>query len=221
MNGKITEVKRHPERASYDKGLLLDILSRNFVCEVGFEVDGQPFVIPMTYYNDQDNIYIHASTSSRIAGQIRDGKMLAISVLEINGLVIARAISDNSINYRSALIFGTGREITGSKEKLLIFKEWLDRLIPGRSRDTIIPGENDLGGVAVFSVNIKDFSIKVREGGPIEKSGKEGIWSGVVPIFSVFGRPTFSSGNVPRYIEEFIEKKNSGIKIDSVGPGNL
>ncbi|MGC8645613.1 MAG: pyridoxamine 5'-phosphate oxidase family protein [Thermoplasmata archaeon] len=211
MDEDITKVRRHPERASYDRNLLLDILGNNFVCQVGFEIGGQPFVIPMAYYNDEENIYLHGSVSARIAGHIRSGNRIAISILEINGLVIAKGLADNSINYRSAIIFGRGEEILDEREKLRMFVEWLDWLIPGRSRDTELPGESDLRNVSVFKVPIEEFSIKTREGGPMEKNRNPGIWSGVIPIFIVYSRPMFSDGETPRYIEEFIERRNKGL----------
>ena len=42
----LTKVKRYPQRASYDKELLLDILKNGFACHVAFQVSWDLTQIP-------------------------------------------------------------------------------------------------------------------------------------------------------------------------------
>ncbi|MEM0127833.1 MAG: pyridoxamine 5'-phosphate oxidase family protein [Thermoplasmatales archaeon] len=208
MDPNYTKVKRHPERASYEKTLLLEILRNNFVCEVSFQEDGQPFIIPMSYYNDSDFIYLHAAPSSRIATHLRQGDKICISVLEINGIVIAKGMADNSINYRSVIIYGRTKEVMDKEEKINMYAEWIDRMLPGRRTNTEMPNEREIQNVSVFKMPMDKFSIKIRNGGPIENRTDPKIWSGVIPIFRAFGKPTYSSGDTPDYVKRIIDNNN-------------
>lgn len=151
----INKVKRHPERATYDKKQLLDILEKGLVCQVSFQVDGQPFIIPMMYYNNDEYIYIHGSPAARIINTIKGKKSVAISVLELNGLVVARRLANNSMNYRSAVIFGTPEEMEENSDKKAMFEEWIRRLLPERAEDTELPSKHELDTVSVFRVRME------------------------------------------------------------------
>lgn len=208
-NDKTIKVKRHPERGSYDKEQLLKILNDGLVCQVSFLMNGQPFVIPMTYYNNEEFIFIHGSPASRILNVLREGNIIAISVLELNGLVLAKGLADNSMNYRSAIIFGKPAEIVSDQEKLAFFEEWIDHLMPGRKENTALPTKEELRGVSVFRVKLDQFSVKIRTGGPSEIRKDPELWSGVVPLRSEFCDPVFKSAEqVPEYVSRFIDKRN-------------
>lgn len=205
----MTKVKRHPERGSYDRELLMSILESGFVCQVAFQLDGQPYIIPMTYYNDPDFIFIHGSPAARISNTLRAGAPVAISVLELNGLVLAKGLADNSMNYRSAIIFGKPVELGGLEEKLSFFKEWIDHLVPGRKENTELPNNDELTNVSVFKVKLEQFSVKVRKGGPSEVRKNPDIWAGVIPFSTRFHPPEFvSSQQIPDYVKKFIEVRN-------------
>lgn len=208
-SGGINKVKRHPERASYDKEQLLDILKDGFVCQVAFQIAEQPFIIPMMYYNNSEYIYIHGSPAARIINKLREESQVAISVLEINGLVIAKRLANNSMNYRSVVIFGKPEEITDNSGKLAVFSEWINVLIPGRIEHTVLPSRQELEGVSVFRVKLENFSVKIREGEPSDPGEKSAYWSGVIPFSTQFSGPKFSSSSeTPDYLEDFISKRN-------------
>lgn len=44
-----TTLKRLPQRGSYDREAINQILDEGFICHVGFSVDRKPFVIPTGY----------------------------------------------------------------------------------------------------------------------------------------------------------------------------
>ena len=212
-SGDITKIKRHPERAHSEKETLLDILNNGFACQVAFQVDGQPFIIPMTYYNNSEYIYLHGSPVARISDTLRNNTPVAISVLELNGLVLAKGLADNSMNYRSAIVFGKPEEVVGDEEKLSFFIEWIERLVPGRKENTELPNKDELRGVSVFRVKLEQFSVKIRTGGPSEVRRNPGIWSGVVPFSIKFSNPEFASGTqIPDYVKRFIDLRNGDKK---------
>jgi len=53
-----SKVRRHPERASYDRELVHAILDQAFVCNVAFVVDGMPYVVPTNYVRDGERLLL-------------------------------------------------------------------------------------------------------------------------------------------------------------------
>src|SRR6202167_2148608 len=104
-----TRVVREAERAAYDRETVYQILDEGFLCHVGFAVEGQPFVIPTSYGRVESNLYIHGSAASRMLRQMKDGVAVCVTVTLLDGLVLARSIFNQSMNYRSVVILGKAK----------------------------------------------------------------------------------------------------------------
>ena len=61
-----TQLRRLPKRGFHDAETIHAILDEGLICHVGFNVDGQPFVIPTLYGRDGDTLYLHGSAASRM-----------------------------------------------------------------------------------------------------------------------------------------------------------
>lgn len=105
------KVRRIPTRGHYDKATVYEILDIAFLCHVGFVVDGQPFVIPTLYGREDDTVYLHGSSASRMLRNLAQGIPMCLSVTQVDGLVLARSAFHHSMNYRSAVLFGTAVEV--------------------------------------------------------------------------------------------------------------
>lgn len=196
-------VNRYPERASYDPDELRAILDRNFVCTVSFIDDMVPYAIPMMLASDGDTIYLHGSTKSRLYGILKRGQLIAISILEIKGIVLAKEIKNNSVNYVSAIIFGRPSEVNDDEKKLFVFKILTEKMVRGRWERSIKPSEADLKDVFVFAVKPEKFSIKSRTGPPHDSSNED-IWSGVLPVIHLLGDP---GEDAPEYVRSLNGKR--------------
>ena len=75
-----TQVRRLPERASYDRAAVHAILDEGFICHVGFVADGQPYVIPTGYGRVGETLYLHGSTGSRLG--LRPGMEVCVTVTD-------------------------------------------------------------------------------------------------------------------------------------------
>ena len=77
-------------------------------------------------------------------------------------------IRNHSMNYRSAMVFGSAREVTDESEKSEIFDDMVQRYFPGRTlgHDYNVPPPADLGVTTLIEVRIVDWSGKARRGGP-------------------------------------------------------
>jgi len=175
-------VRRYPERAIYDKDKLYEFLDRNILCHVSFCENGDPFIIPMIFSRIGDFIYFHGSYESRLIRFIGSGGKVTIGITNINGLVVATHIKNNSLNYESAVVNGSGEWVEDEYEKLRFFESLSKKFIPGIWEYSKRPDKDDFEKTAVVRVKIEKFSMKVREGDPNEKEKYDNLWSGVIEI---------------------------------------
>src|SRR6187431_388824 len=112
-----TRLKRLPKRGHYDRETIDAILDEAIICHVGFVVDGQPYVIPTGFARVGDQLYIHGSAASRMLREIAKGIDVCVTVMLIDGLVMARSAFHHSMNYRSVVILSRAILVEDAKEK--------------------------------------------------------------------------------------------------------
>lgn len=186
-----TTVRRLPDRGVYDRGTIYAILDEALICHVGFAVDGQPFVIPMIHWRDGDTLYVHGSAASRMLRALRGGVDACVTVTLLDGLVLARSAFNHSMNYRSVVILGKAREVSGRDEKLRALDRLVRHITPERAAAVRPPNESELRQTLVLALPLAEASAKTRSGPPIdeEEDYALGVWAGVVPIAMVKGEP--------------------------------
>jgi nitroimidazol reductase NimA-like FMN-containing flavoprotein (pyridoxamine 5'-phosphate oxidase superfamily) len=179
-----TRVVRLPQRGVYDRDAVNQILNEALLCHVGFVADAQPFVIPMSYGRDGDTLYIHGSPASRMLRHLEQGVPVCITVTLVDGLVLARAISNHSMNYRSVVILGTATLVDDPAEKLAALRAISEHIIPHRWDDSRQPNEKELKATSVLRLPINEFSAKVRVGPPVDDEDDYSFptWAGVIPL---------------------------------------
>ncbi|MEZ5042208.1 MAG: pyridoxamine 5'-phosphate oxidase family protein [Saprospiraceae bacterium] len=183
-------VKRVPKRGHYDKATVYEILDAGFIAHVGFSIDGQPFVIPTAYGRNGDQIYLHGATTSRMIQHLQGGAPVCITVTFIDGIVLARSVFHHSVNYRSAVVFGTAR-LASEEEKMKALEIVTEHIHKGRWAEARIPNAIELKATSVLVVDIEQGSAKIRTGPPSDdKEDYElPIWAGVIPMQTVYGSP--------------------------------
>jgi nitroimidazol reductase NimA-like FMN-containing flavoprotein (pyridoxamine 5'-phosphate oxidase superfamily) len=209
-----TRVVREPHRGVYDRDAAYRILDEGIVCHVGFVVDGQPFVIPTGYGRGGDNLYIHGSTASRMLRNLDEGVAVCLTVTLLDGLVLARAIFNHSMNYRSVVVVGKAIAVQDAEEKLEALRLISEHILPGRWAESRQPNEKELKATLVMRLPITEFSAKVRQGAPIDDEEDYGFptWAGVIPLRVVAGEPIsdpkLDSGlAVPPYAQHYSRRK--------------
>ena len=186
-----SKVKRVPQRGSYEREVIYQILDEGLVCYISFVVDGQPFVIPTAYGRVEDQLYIHGSPASRMLRALQTGIEVCVCVTLVDGLVLARSAFHHSLNYRSVVIFGTATIVQGQEQKLEALKAFCDHIIPERWQEVRPPSRQELNGTLVLALPLTEASAKIRTGAPIddEKDYKLPIWAGVIPLNITPGEP--------------------------------
>ena len=203
-------------RGNYDRNTVYEIIDEATICHVGFEVNGQPFVIPTIHGRMEDKIVFHGAVASRLLEHISTGKPICVTFTIVDALVLAKSIFHHSMNYRSAVVFGKGGIFESDAEKLLALEAVSEHLLPGRWNEVRIPDEKELNVTTVAYIQIESASAKKRVGPPIEDKNDIDLenWSGVLPIRQTFletiPADEFSaSAGLPDSIKTAIENQNS------------
>src|SRR6185295_13421544 len=127
-----TRVRRAPARAAYDRATIDAILDEALVAQLGFAVDGQPYVIPTIHARVGDTVYVHGSAASRMIRALAAGTPACLSVTLVDGLVLARSAFHHSMNYRSVVVLGEARAVADPAELLTALEAFTEKLVPGR-----------------------------------------------------------------------------------------
>jgi nitroimidazol reductase NimA-like FMN-containing flavoprotein (pyridoxamine 5'-phosphate oxidase superfamily) len=183
-------VKRLNKRAKYDEDTVHDILDAMPVCHVGYVFKGAPFVTPTLQWREDDRIYWHGSSASRML-EACDGAEVCVTVTIIDGFVMARSAFNHSCNYRSVMVFGRARKIADPAEKEARLRNFTDRLFPGRW-DMLRPvTAKELKATTMLGLSLDEASAKVRDGPPgdDEEDYALPIWAGVIPLRTRFLPP--------------------------------
>jgi len=183
-----TTIGRLRERGRTDRRDLYAVLDAGLVCHVGVIVDGAPAVLPTGYGRIGDTLYLHGSSANRTL-LAADGNQICVTVTHLDGLVCARAVFHHSMNYRSAVAFGTARLVTGDSERLAALHAVTEQLAPGRWDNSRLPTRKELAATAVLALPLDEASVKVRTGPPKDdpEDYDTDFWAGVLPAALTFG----------------------------------
>lgn len=205
---KRAQLRRLPNRGSHDPEVIQQILDAGFLAQVGFCVDGQPFVIPTLYGRDAERLYLHGSAASRMLRELASGVRACVTVTLVDGLVLARSAFHHSMNYRSVVAFGTARKIDDPALKMEALRIISEHVVPGRWADVRGPNEKELKATSVLEFVIEEASAKIRTGPPVDDAEDYvlPVWAGVIPFHFKPGEPIQDGENaaaMPEYVRRY------------------
>lgn len=187
-----TTPSRRTERVGYDRAAAHAIIDEAVSCHVGFNVDGSPVVLPQLHARIDDVLYLHGSTGAGSMLAARpDGLAVCVTVTLLDGLVLARAALNHSVNYRCVVAHGRARLVADEEEKQLALAAVVDAVVPGRSAEVRGPTRKELASTAVLRLDLAEVSVKVRSGPPGDDEDDLTLpyWAGVLPLVTAAGTP--------------------------------
>ena len=109
----------------------------------------------------------------------------------VDELVLARTSPHHSMNYRSAVVFGRGREVTDRDELYAVARAITRHVLPGREDDAAEPGDQDWRETLLLAMPLDEASAKVRTGPPGDDPEDLAldVWAGTLPLYTVAGTP--------------------------------
>jgi hypothetical protein len=112
LRGRLVTIPR-PRRSRYAAATVAGLTPRS---SARARTDGS--VVPAASAPDSTPastaaaIPLHGSTSSRMMRHLAARAPVCVTVTLLDGLVLARSVMHHSMNYRSAVVFGTARPVT-------------------------------------------------------------------------------------------------------------
>jgi nitroimidazol reductase NimA-like FMN-containing flavoprotein (pyridoxamine 5'-phosphate oxidase superfamily) len=199
-----SRVKRHPERAHYDRDTVFAILDAALMCHIGYMIDGKPYVTPTLFWREGERLYWHGSSASRMLRTQTAGIPVCVTVSHVDALILARCAFRHSLNYRAVMAFGTAAIVDDPAEKEAGFNAFIERIYPGRTSIMRGISRQELKATTLMGMTIEDASAKIRSGGPIdlETDYAADCWAGTLPIAQVMGVPIADPIAPPRTAPE-------------------
>ena len=166
------------------------MLDASLVGTLSTVVDGRPWVVPMLYARDGDRILLHGSTGAGALRHVAAGAPVALSVMLMDGLVVAHSTFESSANYRSAVVHGIPERLNG-EEQLHALDTLSDRLIPGRVAEVPAIRKKEAAATLAMWLPITDgqWTVKVRDAWSDVPEEPTDTWIGVVPMRTVYDEP--------------------------------
>lgn len=185
----LNRVRRLHERARYDRAAVWAVLDAAALCHVAWSLDGRPLCTPTVHWRDGDRLYWHGSSASRMLRTVGEGVPVCVTVSHLDGFVLARSAFHHSVNYRSAMCFGTARLVDDPVEKRAALDALVDRLYPGRAATLRPILDKEIKATSVVGMTIEQASAKVRAAGVSDDEAdlSHPVWAGVIPLTTVIG----------------------------------
>jgi uncharacterized protein len=216
-----TTLHRLRERGATDRSALHAVLDAGLICHLGVIIDDSPVVLPTGYGRIGETLYLHGSSANRSL-QFAQDRDICVTVTLLDGLVCARSVFHNSMNYRSAVIFGPPRIVTDPDERLAAVEAITEHLIPGRWANSRKPTRKELAATAVLALSLDEASVKIRTGEPKDddEDYDSDYWAGVLPMTLTIGQaipdPLLRPGiEVPAHISA-LEQRDAGQPLGTV-----
>lgn len=166
------------------------ILADGLVAHVAFVMDGQPYVMPMSYHFDPSQpmrVYLHGGHHSRLMRHLATGAPVCIEVTRVDGLVYSRTALYHSVNYRSVVVFGRAAVSPPDEVQRALLHAMVARYHPGRvaGRDYEAIPDAHLAATAFVEIAIEEWSAKARRGGPTGPHDADPAASGTAGVVAV------------------------------------
>ena len=202
-------LRRNARRGSYDSEVIRGILDANRVCHVAYVEQGEPRIIPTLYFREGDHVYLHGNRQSALLRHLAGGGQAALSVMSVEGIVVARSGFHCSMNYHSVVLYGCGEEAPSAQQARLL-ERFVEALIPGHLQHVRGATDQELAATLVVRLPVDEASAKIRTGDPLDDASdlNADVWAGVIPLRVVPGQPRPSADlnpdiAVPAYVRDY------------------
>lgn len=204
-----TRLRRYNWLAKYDRDTINAVIDASIVCQVGYVIDGMPYVTPTNHWRIDDHVYWHGSSASRMLKAQQKGIPVCFTVTHLDGIVFSRAAFNHNIKYRSVMAFGEA-EFCDEATKRHALEIFTDRLAPGLWAYARPPAEQEWKATKLIRMKLDEVSAKVSDGLPDEDAAdnESDRWAGSVALKLVQmppeADPKLHEGiEMPDYVKSF------------------
>ena len=186
-----TTVRRLADRGRFDRATVNEVIDEAYIAHVGFVIDAEPRVLPMTYGRVDDVLYLHGAVGNAMLRASTDAEVCVTITLARRAGARPLRLPPLDELPGSVVLLGTATKVEDDAEKRLAFDAIVEHVLPGRSQVARPATESELRKTLVLRLPIEEGSAKVRTGGPLDDDEDMDlpVWAGVVPLRVVAERP--------------------------------
>ncbi|MBR7801342.1 pyridoxamine 5'-phosphate oxidase family protein [Undibacterium fentianense] len=205
-----TRIRRIAENANNEKAMLYSIIDEAYLCHIAFQDEKGMHCIPTACWREDDFLYVHAANASRLAKVLGRQQQICVTITHLDGLVLARAAFNHSMNYRSAMIYGSFEQVHDPEHKAKSMERFMDKVASGRQTE-VRPGNHaELAGTSLMRIALVETACKVRRGGPKDDAEDSAIpvWTGELPLKQMHQPPVPDPANqtpTPNYVTSWYQ----------------
>jgi len=177
-----TRIRRVASNAHYDTATLHAIIDDAYLCHIAFTDGKGAHCIPTACWREGDHLYIHGSNGSRMVKRLVESEC-CVTITHLDGLVLARSAFNHSMNYRSAMVYGSFEVVEGAAARHAM-EAFMEKLVPGRQAEIRPGSDKEYAATTVLRISLAEAACKMRSGGPDddEEDLSWPAWAGVVPF---------------------------------------
>lgn len=213
-----TRIRRVAENARYDRATLHAIIDAAYLCHIAFADDKGTHCIPTACWREGEYLYIHGSNGGRLMKLLQKGIQACVTMTHLDGLVLARSAFNHSMNYRSAMVYGSFEVV---QDKHAALAALMDHIAVGRQAEIRTGNDKEFAATTVMRIALEEAACKVRSGGPVddEEDMQHAAWAGVLP-FAVVAMPPVAdplcTSAAPGYVLKWAASPRTDL-VDHIG----
>jgi uncharacterized protein len=178
-----TRLKRYHWLGQYDRDSINAVIDAGVVCQVGYVIEGLPYVTPTNHWRIDDYVYWHGSSASRMLKTQQKGIPVCFTVTHLDGIVFSRAAFNHNVKFRSVVAFGEC-ELCDEQTKRSALQTFVDRLALGLWDYARPPSAKEWKATKVIRMPLDEVSAKIADGLPDEEPEDllSNRWAGSVDL---------------------------------------
>ncbi len=163
LNQPPTAFQRRPH-LTRDDDWIRAYLKEAQVGHIASAYDDQPFLNPTTFWYDEENhqIIFHSNIAGRVRSNIEANPKVCLEVSELGKLLPSNVALEFSLQYRSAIIFGTASLVSDPVEarKMLygLISKYFPKMTAGKEYREIT--DKELRATSIYAMKIESWSGK-------------------------------------------------------------
>ena len=163
LNQPPTAFQRRPHLTRNDEWIRA-YLKEAQVGHIASSYDDQPFLNPTTFWYDEENhqIIFHSNIAGRVRSNIEANPKVCLEVSELGKLLPSNVALEFSLQYRSAIVFGTASLVSDPAEarKMLygLISKYFPKMTAGKEYREIT--DKELRATSIYAMKIESWSGK-------------------------------------------------------------
>lgn len=147
-----------------DDAWIRDFLHRSLIGHIGHADDDQPFVTPTNFWFDEagHRIIFHSNLTGRLRSNLQANPKACLETSEFGRFLPSNAALEFSLQFRSAMVFGTVRTLEARAEIRYVLTMLLAKYFPGMQ-----PGkefrpitDKEIARTSIYALEIESWSGK-------------------------------------------------------------